>query len=108
MIQLLASPLARLAGIALAFLAWTAYQRHDAARDARAECRADQLQATLEEVQRQKDVVDTTLADAEREAAQSDRELADLSKRLEEINANRNESSCVIPDDVLRRLRDIR
>ena len=46
------SPLGRWVVIGLAFLAWTAYQRDQAADRARQECQAEQLQKTVDELQR--------------------------------------------------------
>ena len=51
----LGSPMGRAVVVLVAFLAWTGYQRHDAAQDAREAVRAEIKAATAAEHQRQLD-----------------------------------------------------
>lgn len=104
-------PIGRWVLIILAFVAWTAYQRDQAADAAREECQAEQLQKTLTEVLRQRDAAQAALAEAERQKAETEREMDSLEEErnaiLREL-ADRGVGACDIPDDVLERLRNIR
>jgi hypothetical protein len=53
MISFLLSPVGRFSVLLIAFLGWTAYQRHDAAQEALQGCRADELRRELETTQYQ-------------------------------------------------------
>lgn len=104
-------PVGRWVAILAAFLAWTVYQREQAATAAREECQAAQLQKTLTEVLRQRDAAQAALEEAARQAAQTAREMSALDEErnaaLQQL-AERGVDSCDIPDDVLDRLRNIR
>ena len=65
LIAFVTSPLGRWVVIGLAFLAWTAYQRDQAADRARQECQAEQLQKTVDELERQRDAAREALEEAE-------------------------------------------
>ena len=104
------SPLGRWVVIGLAFLAWTAYQRDQAADRARQECQAEQLQKTVDELQRQRDAAKEALEEAEKRAQQTEQEMQQLEAARDQIvdqleNAG---DSCRVPDSTIERLRDIR
>lgn len=99
-LKALGSPLGRAAALLAAFLAWTAYQRQDAASDALAGFRERVEQETRAEQARQ--------LEAARRVAEQARERADESDaRAERVEAQRDEvirslegADCPIPDDV--------
>ena len=100
------SPVGKIAMVVLAFVAWTGYQRMDATTD----CREDQLRVELTEANRQLEAA-RGIADRARERA--DKTLEQLAERTEASDALITElraadSSCVISDDVRKRLLDIR
>lgn len=104
------SPLGRWVVIGLAFLAWTAYQRDQAADRARQECQAEQLQKTVDELQRQRDAAKEALEEAEKRAQQTEQEMQQLEAARDQIvdqleNAG---DSCRVPDSAIERLRNIR
>ena len=104
------SPLGRWVVIGLAFLAWTAYQRDQAADRARQECQAEQLQKTVDELQRQRDAAKEALEEAEKRAQQTEQEMQQLETARDQIvdqleNAG---DSCRVPDSAIERLRNIR
>ena len=68
LLAFITSPLGRWVLIGLAFLAWTAYQRDQAADRARQECQAEQLQKTVDELQRQRDAAEAARKAAEEQA----------------------------------------
>lgn len=110
-VSFVTGPVGRWVAIGLAFLVWTAYQREMAATDARNECQAEQLQKTLDEVQRQRDIAQEAVRDAERRANSTEQELAELEASRDQIIFDLKEhaeSSCVVPSDVIERLRLIR
>lgn len=98
--------------IAVALLAWTVYQRDLAAKGAREACQSTQLQLTLNEITRQRDAAVAALTAAENQAKQTRLEM----NALEQLNAKIKSSldqgempgSCIIPDSIVNRLRDIK
>ena len=103
-------PLGRWVLIGLAFLAWTAYQRDQAADRARQECQAEQLQKTVDELQRQRDAAQQALEEAEKRARETEQEMQQLETARDQIvdqleNAG---DSCRVPDSAIERLRNIR
>ena len=103
-------PVGRWLVIGLAFLAWTAYQRDQAADRARQECQAEQLQKTVDELQRQRDAAKEALEEAEKRAQQTEQEMQQLEAARDQIvdqleNAG---DSCRVPDSAIERLRNIR
>lgn len=112
--KLLASPVAKWVGIALAVLAFIAWQRNDAAREAileaRAECRIEVQERTEAETERQRQVAETVLEEARQRQAITEAELADLREKADELLRELRESgsTCPLDPDTLRRLRDIR
>ncbi len=111
MFAVLLSPLGKVAIILAAFLAWTAYQRSDAASQARTECQEAQLRKTLAEVQRQRDAAWAALADAEKQATVTEKELADLEAerdRIEQDSKPAGALPCKFPAGVSKRLSNIR
>lgn len=111
LLTFLVGPVGRWILIVLAFLIWTAYQRDQAADEARNLCEAEQLQRTLEEVMRQRDAAQRALEEAEERAEQTQEEMAQLETerdRIIEDLQERGTTACVIPDDILERLRNIR
>ena len=110
LIAFFTSPLGRWVVIGLAFLAWTAYQRDQAADRARQECQAEQLQKTVDELQRQRDAARQALAEAEARQQQTEaemKELEDARDRIVEELENAGDS-CRVPDGTIERLRNIR
>lgn len=110
LIAFVTSPLGRWVVIGLAFLAWTAYQRDQAADRARQECQAEQLQKTVDELERQRDAAREALEEAEKRQRQTEAEMQELEDARDQIvdqleNAG---DSCRIPDSAIERLRDIR
>lgn len=104
-------PIGRWLLIGLAFLAWTAHQRNQAADRAREECQAEQLQNTVDEITRQRDAARAALTAAQEREQQARDEMSGLEKERDEIVAELAEAgqdSCRIPDATLDRLRDIR
>lgn len=87
---------------------WTLYQRNDAAKDARAECRAAVIQRTLDEVLRQRDAAQDALAAAEKQSAVDEQELAKMEREKNDLVAQAKGGICDIDDGDLGRLRDIR
>lgn len=97
-------------GVALALLLWTAYQRDQAADKAREECKAEQLQATLDETLRQLDESRKAVAEAETRADETESELVALEAQRKRISdeAKQSDSECVIPESITRELRNIK
>jgi hypothetical protein len=96
--------------IGLAFLAWTAYQRHDAAVGARTACENAFASATLAEVLRQNEAAALALQSAQNDAEATAKALAELeSIHNEALDKLQNPSdSCAIDMHTLERLRNIR
>lgn len=107
----IASPIGRWVLIGLAFLAWTAYQRDQAADRARDECQAEQLQKTVDELQRQRDAAEAARKAAEEQAARTAAEMEQLENERDQIVIDLQDAAgdtCRIPDSALERLRNIR
>jgi hypothetical protein len=107
----ISTPLGRVVAIGLALVIWTAYQRDQAADKAREECRAEQMEATIAEMERQRDAALTALREAEAQAARTRAEMQRLEEEQDAIIddlADRGATACAIPDDILERLRNIR
>lgn len=110
-LKFLIGPTGRWVVIILAFISWTAYQRHDAASAARDECHADQLQQTLDEITRQRDAARKALDAAESRADKTEQDMAELEAQRDQIISDLEEraaDSCVVPSDAIERLRLIR
>lgn len=109
----LASPVARYILIGVAVLGFISWQRHDAAEDARmiaeAQCVEDAQAAASAERDRLERAMQETLAEAERSRIRSVQEIAQLREMADGLLEQIRDSgdACPIPDDVLRRLRDI-
>ncbi len=109
----LGSPVLRYIGVGLAILAFISWQRHDAAQEAtlvaEAQCIADAEAAAQAERERLERANAATLAEAERRAREAEAEIAQLRSETDALitDLQAEGSSCPIPDDVLRRLRDI-
>lgn len=104
-------PVGRWIVIGLAFLAWTAYQRDQAADKARQECPAEQLQKTVDELQRQRDAAEAARKAAEEQAARTAAEMEQLENERDQIVIDLQDAAgdtCRIPDSALERLRNIR
>jgi chromosome segregation ATPase len=103
-------PVGRVVLLIAAFGWWTIYQRTDAARDARAECQAEQMKRTLDEIERQRDAAQQAVADAEKREAVADREMADLEIEKNQLaeKARNAEESCKFHPDSVRDLNRIR
>jgi hypothetical protein len=104
------SGVGRWIAIALAFVIWTAIQRDQAADRARAECKAEQIQATLDETLRQLAEADKAVTEANEQADRSESEVIALEAERNRINeeAKQNVGECVIPESITRQLRNIK
>lgn len=94
------------------FILWL--WRHDAALETRVrnECRAEQIQKTLDETLRQRDAAQRAVDDAEKAQAVTDAKLAAIEKERAEINESVPKDvrsrECRVPRAVTDRLRSIR
>lgn len=100
--RLLGGPWAAPVALLAAFLAWTAYQRHDAAEKTRDEIEFRMAQESLAAIRK-----------AEQDAAQARRDADAAEAELERLKGLRDElvaggGQCVLSDDQLERLRAIR
>lgn len=102
LLSFVGSPAGQILLAVLAFLAWGGYQRIDATAD----CREDQLQAELEEAQRQNVIAAEEAAEARVRADQAQTELRRLKEIADEI-ANSPDNSCAISPADAERLRRI-
>lgn len=88
-------PAGRIALLAIAFVGWTLYQRHDATAD----CEAEELRQELIESQRQL-AISNQIANAARERAdQTEQEMAETERLYDEIKKDllaRPEANCPI------------
>ncbi len=113
-LALLTSPVAKYVGIALAVLAFIAYQRHDAASDARmkaeVQCRAEVEERTAAELDRQRTVAETVLQKARDRQAITEKELAELRSEADVLLSEMGDSrdSCRLSGELLNKLRAIR
>jgi signal transduction histidine kinase len=111
-LSLLTGPAGKYILIVVAFIAWTVYQRDQAADRARETCQAETLRETIKELQRQRRAAEEAMKRAAEQAAKTDEELATLRKAYDEalssIDTELGSASCAIPDDVLERLRNIK
>jgi len=104
------NPVVKVVLALVAIVLWTAYQRNQAATDARAECRAAQLEQTILEMERQRRAGEDALRAATEQAERTQAELAALEDEHNAILAqlaDRGSGACAIPVDVLERLRAI-
>jgi hypothetical protein len=105
--SVIGSPTGRAVLLLAAFLAWTAYQRHDAASSAVAAYQVQVNSATEAEYQRQLAIVaDLAQAARDRAAASEDRATSLEAERdaiIQELQADPG-GDCAIPDDVRERL----
>jgi len=102
------NPVVKVVLALVAIVLWTAYQRNQAATDARAECRA--LEQTILEMERQRRAGEDALRAATEQAERTQAELAALEDEHNAILAqlaDRGSGACAIPVDVLDRLRAI-
>lgn len=108
--DILGNPAVKVVLALAAIVLWTAYQRDQAATDARAECRAAQLEQTISEMERQRREGEDALRAAREQAERTQAELAALEGEHNAILAqlsDRGSGACSIPLDVLDRLRAI-
>lgn len=104
------SGIGRWIGIGLALFLWTFVQREQAASRAREECKAEQLQATLDETLRQLAEAQKTVKDANDQADKTESEVIALESQRKRIDveAKQNVKECVIPDSITRKLHNIK
>lgn len=111
MMAFLTSPLGRVILIGAALLAWTVYQREQAADRARGACQTETLQRTITEISRQRDALESALLEAEKQSERTEAELRQMEVARDEAMQTLQghaSDSCVIPADALERLRSIR
>lgn len=105
------SPVGKIVIGVVAFLLWLGFHDAKVANRARGECQAEQLQKTLDEVERQRDAARLALAEAEKQQQITEDELLALEKTRDEVVASlqdEGKSSCRIPAAAIDRLRNIR
>ena len=108
LIKFLFSPVGKWAMIGLALVAWTVYQREQAADKARESCQAEQLLKTVNEITRQRDAAQAALDTARTQEGKTAEEISKLESDLAQIKKLQDGGSCSIPLSTLERLRDIR
>ena len=104
------SPMGRAVLLLAAFLAWTGYQRHDAAEKAVAALRAEIEAKTAEKYQRQLDAAREVADNARKRATESEQRATELEAERDSIIEDLRaapDGDCPIPDDVRERLRRI-
>lgn len=107
----LVGPIGRWLLIAGALFIWHVHKVDQARDEARAECQAETIRRTLQEVIRQRDAAKLALEAQRKQAEISRKEIAELEKENVAIVESLGESSadsCVVPDDIRRRLQNIR
>lgn len=106
LLRTLLSPVGKAALIAVAFAAWTAYQRHDATSD----CRSAQAQRELVAAKAALEKAVEIGQAAELRAADATAEIAELERAKNELleDLRSTGQSCTLPDDVRERLLRIR
>ena len=110
-LSFLSSGLGRIVLIVAAVGAWTLYQRHDAARDARAACQEETLRRTVQEIERQRNAAQAALDEAEKRAQESDAENMKLERERDAIIEQSKTGaapSCRIDAATRKRLLNIR
>lgn len=103
LVQFMLGPAGRIVLLALAFGAWTLYQRYDATRD----CEADNLREELIESQRQLEIAQGIAEDARERANQTEQEMAETERRYDELTKDlldRPETACRLDPDTRKRL----
>lgn len=96
---------------ALALSIWTTYQRMDAGTKARASCESSHLKAQIAEQNRQLEVSQKIAQDARARAEEAQTQLTALkgvADGLRKELETRSDADCAIPDDIRRKLRDIK
>lgn len=114
-LALVASPVVRYAGIALAVIAVLAYVRYDAAQDARQAAELAHRKAVAEaievETQRQREAAQRAVSAAEHRAKKIEADQDALQQKVDRIVAGLRASpgdACRLDDDLLRELQSIR
>lgn len=102
------SPFGKVMLVVLAFLAWTAFQREQAAVHARAQCHAEQLQKTIDELHRQNAAAEAAKIAAEQQSAQTEQEMAALEHEKNDLIQKLADGPCTIPKDATDGLGKIR
>lgn len=111
---LFGSPVFRYAAVGFLVVAFIVWQRHDAAREAalvaRAQCVADADEAARKERERLKRANLATLREADERAKRAETEIAELREKTDAVISDLRDKgdSCPVPDDIVRRLLDIR
>jgi len=103
LLQFFTGPAGRVVLLALAFVGWTLYQRHDATRD----CEAAELLDELTESQRQLEIANQIAEDARGRADNTEREMTVLEGLYGELKRDlvtRPGTSCPIDPDTRERL----
>lgn len=96
-------PAGKIALLALAFVFWTLYQRHDATRD----CEAEQLREELIESQRQLEIANKIVEAARERADRVETEMAEIERLNNEIKQtllDNTEAPCPISPAFRERL----
>lgn len=96
-------PAGRIALLALAFVGWTLYQRHDATRT----CEAAELIEELQETQRQLELAEKIAEDARNRATKTEAEIGQLESVVNELKTDlekQPQNQCAIDPDTRERL----
>jgi hypothetical protein len=106
MIGWLMGPIGRWAAMLAALLAWTTFNRVDAARKARAECNQTHLEARIEAQQKRAEEADRIAEAARARADATEAEMAELERTKDALLHDlADEAQCALSDDFRDRLR---
>lgn len=115
LLGMFASPVVKGALLLVLFFVWTAYQRYDAAADARAatwvKAQQQVAERTNAEIARQQEVSEKALRAAEKKVTALEAAKTELEGRMNATIANLRaapEKACPISDDLMRQLLGIR
>lgn len=100
----------RWAALALAFTLWTGAVYHKGASSAREECKAEQIQKTLDETLRQLTEAQKAVKEADVQADKSASEILalEIARGRLNVEAKLNSTPCVFTESIIDQLRDIK
>lgn len=108
--RLLFTPAGKAFILLAALLAWTSFQRHDAARDERTRVTLAYEQAKIAEIARQKAIGDAAIAAARRRAEAAEAQIAKFQETADALSSELEAAgnSCPLDDSVRKRLLSIK